>query len=81
MLGYHFTGKFLLCAVSQAAHTHVYTPCSGMQFVSRQIRGREAGVIKTAYTVNLQENMAAGEGRVLVVSLVCEREAGYTLHH
>lgn len=46
-----------------------------MQFVSTQIRGREAGVIKIAYTVNVQENTAVAEGKVakedthLIVSL------------
>lgn len=37
--------------------------CSGVQFVSTQIRGWQTGVIKIAYTVNIQENMALGEGR------------------
>lgn len=41
-----------------------------MQFVNTQIRGRVAGVIKIAYTVNFQENMATGEGRE---ALVCQR--------
>lgn len=72
MLRNHFSGKFLLCAVSHA-HTHKHTPCSGMQFVNTEIRGREAGVIKIAYTVNLQENMAAGEGKVAVVSQACKK--------
>lgn len=35
-----------------------------MQFVSTQIRVREAGVIKIAYTVNVQENTAVAEGKV-----------------
>lgn len=43
--------------------THTHTPSAGMQFVNSGIRGREAGVIKTAYTVKLQENMAAGRGQ------------------
>lgn len=51
-----------------------------MQFVSTKIREWEAGVIKIAYKVNFEENMAAGEGRVAVVSQACEREAGYTPH-
>lgn len=75
----HFSGKFLFIALSVSTLTHSHTPCSGMQFVNTQIRGRDAGVIKTAYTVNLQENMAAGEGRGLVGR--SEREAGITLGH
>lgn len=56
----HFSGKFL----SVDAHSHT----RHRNAICQQIRGRDAGVIKTAYTVKLQENIAAGEGR----------EAGYT---
>lgn len=68
-----------MLSVSTHTHTHIYTPY--MQYVSTQIRGREVGVIKIAYRVNLQENTAAGNGRVAMVSEACEREAGYTLCH
>lgn len=72
---YHFSREFLPCAV----HTHTHT----LQWnaICQQIRGRDAGVIETAFTVNIQENMSAGEGRAAMVSQACEREAGYTLHH
>lgn len=73
MLHNHYSGKFPLCTVSQSTQTHINTPRSGIQFVNTQIRGREAGVIKIAYTVNLQENMAAGEGTVAVLSQACEK--------
>ena len=52
-----------------------------MHFCNTQIRGWKAGVIKIAYTVNLQENMAAGEGRAAMVSQACEREAVDTVNH
>lgn len=64
MLCNHFLESFfavMSVSVSMHTHTHTYTPCSGMQFVSTQIR---AGVIKIAYKVNLKEIMAAGEGMV-----------------
>lgn len=67
MLRYHFSANFLLLFVSQSVHTHIYTPCSRVQFVHTQIRGRVAGVTKIAYAVNLQENTAAGDGREALV--------------
>lgn len=63
--------------LAQSTHTHTLQ----WNAICQQIRGRDAGVIETAFTVNIQENMSAGEGRAAMVSQACEREAGYTLHH